>query len=150
MVQQFVDPVVVVRETEVAGLVAQDFAHGEERVEHQLLRHHAQPRAGGAIVAADVVAHDGDAATARAREAGEHRDQRGLAGAIGAQQGEELALFDVEADIVDGGERTIVLAHPFDMYGRQAHAAISSSNSPTPYNAARLCSCGGTLRTPIV
>jgi hypothetical protein len=34
------------------------------------------------------------------RQAGQDRDQRGLAGAIGAEQAEELAVLDIQADIV--------------------------------------------------
>ena len=41
---------------------------------------------------------------ARRLEAGQHAQQRGLAAARAAEQREELALEDVEADIVDGGE----------------------------------------------
>jgi hypothetical protein len=44
--KQFVDPVVVVFDAEIAGLDAQRLAHGEEGVEHQLLRHHAELAAG--------------------------------------------------------------------------------------------------------
>jgi hypothetical protein len=50
----------------------------------------------GGVVGHHVVAHHGDAAAAGARQAGQHRDQRGLAGAVGAQQAEELAGLDVE------------------------------------------------------
>jgi hypothetical protein len=56
VVEQLVDPVVVVGHAEVAALDAQRLAHREERVEHQLLRHDAQAAARGGVVGDDVVA----------------------------------------------------------------------------------------------
>ena len=104
--QQFVDPGVVVLDAEVAGLDAQRLAHGEERIEHQFLRHHAElparlarsrpaRRSPCTLTWPDV----------GARQAGQDADQGGLAGAIGSEQAEELALLDVEAHAVQGLER---------------------------------------------
>src|SRR3546814_16235525 len=45
-----------------------------------------------------------DGALAGRLEAGQHAQQRGLAAARGAEQREELALEDVEGDVVDGDE----------------------------------------------
>ena len=103
VLQHLVDPGVVAAQAEVARLDAQRLAHGEERVEHQLLRHHAEHAARAAVV--------GDARRAPmhatppgvgARQAGDDVDQRGLAGAVRAEQAEELALLDGEAH---AGER---------------------------------------------
>ena len=44
-------------------------------------------------------------------EPGEQAHQRALAAARGPEQAEELALVDVEAEIVDGGERAEALGH---------------------------------------
>ena len=44
VVQQLVDPGIVIAQTEIAGLEAQHFAHGEKGVVDQLLRHHAEAR----------------------------------------------------------------------------------------------------------
>ena len=88
-------------DAEVAALDAQAFAHREEGVEHQLLRHDAERLARGGVVGHHVVAHHRDAAGAGARQAGQHRDQRRLAGAVGAEQAEELALLDVEGHAVE-------------------------------------------------
>jgi hypothetical protein len=89
---------------EVAALDAQRLAHAEERVEHQLLRHDAQAAAGGRVVGHHVVAEHGHGAAARAGQASEDADQRGLARAVGAEQAEELAGLDVEAHIVEGAD----------------------------------------------
>ena len=98
VLHHLVDPRAVVAQAEVARLHGQRFAHREERVEHQLLRHHAQRAACGAVIAADVVAHDARRAAIRAHQSRENADQRGLAGAIGAEQPEKLTAFDAEAD----------------------------------------------------
>ena len=100
--QQLVDPGVVVAHAEVAALDAQRLAHAEEGVEHQFLRHDAErtcarrrsrrPRRGPSPRTLPA---------AGARQAGQDRDQRGLAGAVGAEQAEELALLDVEAHAVE-------------------------------------------------
>ena len=50
-----------------------------------------------------------DAARGRRLEAGQHAQQRRLAAARRAEQREDLALGDVEADVVDGARRTEVL-----------------------------------------
>jgi hypothetical protein len=100
VVQQLVDPVVVALHAEVAALDAQRFAHAEEGVEHQLLRHDAQRLAGGRVVVDDIVAHHAHAAFGGAGQAGQHADQRRLAGTVGAEQAEELTAMDVEADAV--------------------------------------------------
>jgi hypothetical protein len=50
-------------------------------------------------------------ALGRFLEACQHAQQRGLAAARRAEQGEELALVDVEREVVDGGEGTEPLGH---------------------------------------
>ena len=91
VMQDLVDPVVVVAQAEVAGLDAQRLAHREERIEHELLRHDAERAARVAVVGDDVVAQDAHRAAVGARQAGEDRDQRRLAGAVRTEQAEELA-----------------------------------------------------------
>ena len=44
-------------------------------------------------------------AAGRRQQAAEHAEGRGLAGAVRAEQAEDLAGLDGEADVVDGGER---------------------------------------------
>ena len=47
---------------------------------------------------------DGDLSGGGFVEALDAGQQRGLAGAVGADDAEDLAIGDVEADVVDGGE----------------------------------------------
>jgi hypothetical protein len=51
-----------------------------------------------------VEAEDLDAAGGGGEEAGEHLDGGGLAGAVGAEEAEELTGGDGEVDVLDGGE----------------------------------------------
>src|SRR5204862_6768081 len=81
-----------------ARLEAQGLAHGEERIEYQLLRDDPQGAARSAIVAAHIMAHHPGRAPVGAREARENTDQGGLAGSIGSEQPEKLSLADLEVD----------------------------------------------------
>ena len=102
VVQQLVDPVVVAVHAEIAALDAQRLAHAEEGVEDQLLRHDAQGPARRGVVVDDVVAHHAHPAFGGLGQAGQHADQRGLAGTVGTEQAEEFAAGDVEADAPKG------------------------------------------------
>ncbi len=97
-----VDPLVVVFQAEVARLQAQGFAHREEGVEHQLLRHHAELAARLAEVAGHVVAVDRHAARIGPDQAGDDGDQRGLAGTVRPEQAEELAFFNAQGNAAQG------------------------------------------------
>jgi hypothetical protein len=111
-VQQFVDPGIVVLDPEVAGLEAQGLADIEEGVEHQFLRHDAQATARLREITLHVVPLHQHPPLAGARQTGQDADQGGLAGAIGSEQPEKLAFFDVEADVVKGLEGFASAAAP--------------------------------------
>jgi len=91
-------------------LNSEGFPHREKRVEHELLRHHAQRTPRFAVLVHHVKPHHARGAAGGNVETGQDADQRGLAGAIGAEQAEKLPLRDVEAD---AGER-LQLAVAFD------------------------------------
>src|SRR5690606_24038298 len=65
-------------------------------------------RARLAEIPRDVVAVDEDAARAGVDDAADHADQRGLAGAVGAEQREDLAAADLEVDPAQGMEARLV------------------------------------------
>ena len=48
-------------------------------------------------------------------DAGDHADERGLAGAIGAEQSEDRTLIEVEAEFVDGNLCSEVLLQVGDL-----------------------------------
>src|SRR5690606_25836003 len=89
--------------------------HRLEGVGSQLLGDETDQGARGTVVPAYVVAVDGHRSFARGDDAADDAYQRGLAGAIGAEQGEDLAPADVEADLPERGEaRGIGLAQAVD------------------------------------
>jgi hypothetical protein len=47
-------------------------------------------------------------ATGGAKERGQNRDGRRLAGTVGAEEAKDLALLDVERDTFDGGKVTVL------------------------------------------
>jgi hypothetical protein len=67
-----------------------------ERVGGQLLRHQADLLRAARVVAHDVVPVGEHRAGARVDDAADDADQRGLAGAVGPEQREDLAAADVE------------------------------------------------------
>jgi hypothetical protein len=79
------------------GLDVEHLDRGEERVEHDFLRHDADGRLGVAAVGVDVVAPDLDRARGLEHEARQRVDQGRLARAIGAEQAEDLPARHVEA-----------------------------------------------------
>ena len=109
--------VVVVAQPVVARLDAQRFAHGEERIEHEFLRHDAERAARGAEIGDDVVAAHRDAAFVGAREARENADERGLARAVRTEQAEELAFFHREADALERLQLLVALLDVTNFYG---------------------------------
>ena len=75
--------------------------HRLEHVGGELLRHEPDPGARRAEVAHDVVAVGRDRAGGRGDDAADDVDQRGLAGAVRAQQRENLAAADLEIDVLE-------------------------------------------------
>ncbi len=94
--EQLVDPGFVVAHAEVARLEPQRLTHIEERVKHQLLRHHAQLTAGGLVVGLHVLPVHQHTTGTGAGEARQHTDQGRFPRTIRPQQTEELARLDVE------------------------------------------------------
>ena len=81
-----------------ARLVDDDGLRRLEHVEVDFLRHDADAGLGRLELAVDVVAEHADAAGRLVHQRGDDADQRGLAGAVGTEQREEIALLDVEVD----------------------------------------------------
>ena len=70
----------------------------------------------------DVEAGDAGAALGYRRERGEHANERGFAGAVGAEQAKDLAFGDAEADVINGNEGAEALGHVLDFDGTGTHA----------------------------
>src|SRR3954462_2440873 len=144
VVHHLVDPAVVARETVVARLQAQGFSHGKKRVEYQLLRHDPEHAARAPIVAPDVSAHHRSAAGVGTYQAGDHVDQRGLAGAVRTEQAEEFAFGHGQADAAERAQRAIALGDLADLYRVQD----AGSSESTPYRRAIVRSDSGRLLKP--
>jgi hypothetical protein len=100
--QRFLDMGGVRRLAEQTPAEGHGRQHRFEGVGGQFLGHQADLRTRGAIVGLDVVAVGDDRARGRGDDAADHRDQGRLAGAVGAQQGEDLALVDRQVDGFEG------------------------------------------------
>jgi hypothetical protein len=91
----------------------------------QFLRDQADLAARGAIVADDVVAVGEHGARARIDDAADDVDQRRLAGAVRAEQREDLAAGDRQVDALERVESVRVgLAEAGDRYDRLRHADV--------------------------
>ena len=79
-----------------------DIRAGQLVVEHRLVGQPGDDALGGDRVGQRVDAEDADAAGIGRQQAGHHAQRRGLAGAVGAEQGVELARADRQVETVDG------------------------------------------------
>jgi hypothetical protein len=75
------------------------------------LRHQPDHGPGVAIIAQDVMAAHGDGARRGLCDAADRRDQRRLAGTVGTQKRDDLALADGQVDAREGLE-PVVIAFP--------------------------------------
>ena len=75
-----------------------------ERIGCELLRNEPDERARGAIVGKNVVAIDGNAPFGRVGDAANRADERRLAGAVRAEQRENLAAANFEIDVLERAE----------------------------------------------
>jgi len=74
--------------------------------------------------AGDVAAGEQHAALARRQHAGEKIDERGLAGAVGADQRVARAGLKFEVDILHGPERAEIAAERLGFEARLTHVAL--------------------------
>jgi hypothetical protein len=87
--------------------------HGHVREDRVVLEHHGEA-APARRKAAHVVAADHDAAGILPLEACDDAQKRGLAAARRPQQGDELAVADVQRDLLKGPEGAELLDDPVD------------------------------------
>ena len=107
-------------EVELAGQAEHDVLGGGEHVhELEMLVDHADAEIKGVLGGADddLFAVYGDRALIREVDAGEHVHQRGLAAAVFAQQGQDLAAVDIEPAFVVGDDGAEALRDVTHRYG---------------------------------
>ena len=107
--QNFIDPVVVVADTEVTGLDAQGFTHRKKRVEDKFLRHDTKQAARRTVIGNDIAAEDTETPGIGPHETGKAGNQRGLPGAIRAEQPEKLSLGNLQRNAVERFQATEAL-----------------------------------------
>src|SRR5476651_2348154 len=92
------------------GAHAQILAHAQEREDFAAFGHvaDAQPHDLVGVHALDLAALEGDRALLRVHDAADGFQYGRLAGAIGAQDSDDVALGHVEADAADRHDRTVV------------------------------------------
>ena len=97
------------------GLQREVAAHREVEVERELLEHHADLRQRRAGLVTQVEAADLDASGIGREEPGDQLEERRLAGAVGPQQGHELAGGKGQVQRVEGGAFAIALGEALDL-----------------------------------
>ena len=106
-----------------AGMEHQVGGDRQLEIEGRLLEHDAELGQCRHRIARHVVAHDLDAAGVGDEQAGEQLEQRRLAGAVRAEQRDELARLYLEADAIERPHRTVALGDVVDEQGRAALSA---------------------------
>ena len=94
-------------------------ARGDLRLQALLLQDDADPLAEGALAPPGIEPEDAQVAGVGAAVALEDLDERGLSGAVGAEDREHLAAADREVDAVERLERAVGLAQPAYGDGRR-------------------------------
>ena len=92
--------------TKITRLDAQGLAHIEERVEDQLLWHHTQTAPGLGVIGLHVMALNQGFACAGSTQPGQHTDERGFTGTIGAEQTKKLTGFDIQRNALERTHHT--------------------------------------------
>ena len=82
-----------------------------------------------------------------AQQAAHHADGRGLAGAVGAQEAEDLALLDVERDAVDGREVAEALGEAVEL-DRGRHGVSVPSRAASAASDRRSGACADVRSRP--
>ena len=108
--------------TEKAARIGDRSKDRFEHIGRKLLRDQPDARAGSAPIGREIMAEGGDRPAARAHQSANGPDQRSLARAVGAEQRENLALADIEIDIVESpGAAGIDLAEAGDREDALGH-----------------------------
>ncbi|MCZ7562293.1 MAG: hypothetical protein M5U30_21580 [Burkholderiaceae bacterium] len=84
----------------------------------------AEPRDARRVEPRDLAAVEADAARCRRQRARDAVEQRGLAGAVRADEPEQLARGHAEAHVVDRAQAGEVAAQTADLEQRAAHDAL--------------------------
>ena len=117
--ENFINPVVISENAPVARLKAQRFTHRQKRVESDFLRHDAEKERCGSSIRTGIHAANENAPARRRGQSAEAGNQRCFAGAVGAEQTEEFAFFNVKTHALQGqSARGVAFFEGVDANGR--------------------------------
>ena len=105
------------------GEVLERLGAGQPVVERELARQVADPSVDGHRVDGGLDAEDAGDARCRPDEVEQGPDRRGLAGAVGPQEAEDLALLDAQVHVDDPAVRAVRLGQPLGVDDR-GHARL--------------------------
>jgi hypothetical protein len=97
------------RDIKKTGEDEEIFANGQVDIQSDFLGHDPGHGLDGPVVDRSGQAVDGQCPRCFRRDAMDHANGRRLAGPVGAEEAETLALADLERDAVDGGEIAVFL-----------------------------------------
>jgi hypothetical protein len=97
---------------------------GDRRPELRLLQHHADPLSVGRACSFRIEAEDVDLAGVAGAVALQNLDRGRLAGTVGAEETEDLALCDLEADPADRFVVTVGLPQAVDGDRSRGHPSM--------------------------
>jgi hypothetical protein len=131
----------VVGEPVQPALEAQQLVARLLGVERRLLERDADVQTHLAGVGGDVVTGDGCAARRGCQEGAEHPDGGGLPGAVGTEEAVDLALLDLEVDLVDRRE-AVELADQLLRTDCRTHVRLRYSSGLGVQEICQLRRCG--------
>ena len=123
---------------------------GHVGVERRRFRQVAGAPLGFDRLVEDVEAGDDRFALGGRHVAGQDAHRRRLAGAVGAEEAEDLAALDAEADVVDGGDAAVAFREVLNLDHREllsTDAKAPVSAAPTKMLTRTASKCVGAART---
>ena len=112
--------------------IAQIIGGGELIVEADRIGQIADAALDRERLARRIEAEHADVAVGNVGQPEHHQDRRGLAGAVGAEQTENLAAADRERDVIDRGRCAVLLVRPVaSMTAVCAHRRPNLATAPT-------------------
>ena len=88
---------------------------GEVFVDRDLLWHHAEVHLDLLWLDPDIALINENPSTIGLEDPADHRDGRGFSGAVGAEETEDLAVVDIEGDVVNRHKGVVAFSQPLDL-----------------------------------
>ena len=105
------------RDPEIARLVNQQLVDRQEWIKIEFLRAQADEPARAGVFRGRVITEGLDLAVLKIGEPGHDVNGGGLPGAVGAEEGEKIAALDLQRNIVQRAQFTVIFGEAFDRNG---------------------------------